>query len=58
MEPRGDAKPLSRPEQIEAIKTWRYLRLAIVALVVGLVVSIAFEWGEVNADCLQTSISA
>jgi hypothetical protein len=58
MEPRGDAKRLSRPEQIEAIKTWRYLRLAMVALVVGLLVSIAYEWGEVNADCLQTSISA
>jgi hypothetical protein len=42
----------------DAVKTWRYLRVAMVALVVGLYVSIFFEWLEVGGDCLQPSISA
>lgn len=49
---------LDTTEQHYAIKSWRYLRLAMVALVVGLFVSIAFERWKVPADCLQTSISA
>ncbi len=49
---------LSRDERIYAIKTWRYLRLAMVALVVGLGVSILYERAKVDADCFQTSISA
>lgn len=40
----------------DAKKTWRYLRLAIVVMVVGLAVSIGGE--VVNHDCWQTSISA
>jgi hypothetical protein len=41
-----------------SVKTWRYLRLAMVALVFGLGVAILYEWAEVGADCFQTSISA
>ena len=39
-----------------AVKTWRYLRLAMVALVLGLAVSVLYEVGK--AGCFQTSISA
>jgi hypothetical protein len=49
---------LSHEEQGYAIKTWRYLRLAMVILVAGLLVSILFEWRKVGYDCIQTSISA
>lgn len=49
---------LNRADQVYAIKTWRYLRLAMVALVVGLGVSILYERAKVDADCFQTSISA
>lgn len=46
-------------EQSEhAIKTWRYLRIAIVALVVGLVASVLLEHGQMLDQCWQTSISA
>jgi hypothetical protein len=41
-----------------AVKTWRYLRLAMVALVVGLGVSIAYERLKVHPGCFQASISA
>lgn len=41
-----------------AVKTWRYLRLAMIALVLGLGVSVAFERGKVHPGCFQTSISA
>lgn len=47
---------LSGEEQDYAIKTWRYLRLAMVVLVVGLGVSVAYERSKVN--CFQDSISA
>jgi hypothetical protein len=50
------ATRMSAEEQDFAVKTWRYLRLAMVVLVVGLGASIAYErW---TADCTQTSISA
>ena len=45
-------------EPVYAIKTWRYLRLAMVAIVFGLGVSIAFERSKVTPGCFQTSISA
>ena len=52
------SKPrLTDDQQLFAIKTWRYIRLAMVALVVALAVAIAREWLKVHADCLQTSIS-
>jgi hypothetical protein len=41
-----------------AIKTWRYLRLAIVAVVIGLGVAVAAERLKVTPGCFQTSISA
>src|SRR3954468_20244083 len=47
---------LTREEQAFAIKTWRYLRLALVALVVGLVVSVTYE--RTKVDCWPTSLSA
>ncbi|HEY7453377.1 MAG TPA: hypothetical protein VH683_02345 [Thermoleophilaceae bacterium] len=49
---------LTHEEQVYAIKTWRYLRLAMVALIVGLIAAIAYEWGKVSPNCFQTSISA
>jgi hypothetical protein len=58
MAPDDPQRLLSREEQVNAVKTWRYLRLAMVALIVGLGVSIAFEWWKVEPDCFQTSISA
>jgi len=56
--PQSVEPALSRHEQVFAIKTWRYLRLAMVVLVAGLIVSIVYEWITVHADCFQTSISA
>jgi hypothetical protein len=51
-------QPLSRTHQDYAIRTWRYLRLAMVALVVGLLVAVGYEWHAVPQHCFQTSISA
>jgi hypothetical protein len=54
-----DAEPtrrLSPEEQGFAIVTWRYLRVAMVVLVAGLAVSLAYERSQV--DCFQTSVSA
>jgi hypothetical protein len=56
--PQSPEPELSHDEQVFAIKTWRYLRLAMVVLVAGLAVSIAYEWITVRTDCFQTSISA
>ncbi len=49
--------PVSQAKEEYAIKTWRYLRLAMVVLVAGLFVSIAVERLEVSPGCWQTSIS-
>jgi hypothetical protein len=48
--------PLTALEQEYAIKTWRYLRLALVALVIGLLTSVADE--RLKVDCWQKSLSA
>src|SRR3954453_19642354 len=53
-----EADALTHEEQVNAIKTWRYLRLAMVVLVVGLAASIAYERAKVHPGCFQTSISA
>lgn len=45
--------PLSPEEQVYAIKTWRYLRLAMLVLVVGLGMSIGYERWKVHPGCLQ-----
>jgi hypothetical protein len=58
MLPNNQPNPLSHDEQVYAIKTWRYLRLAMIVLVVGMGVSIGFERGKVHPGCFQTSISA
>lgn len=49
------ARELTPQEQGFAIVTWRYLRVAMVVLVAGLAVSLAYERSKV--DCFQTSIS-
>lgn len=49
-------RSLDTEEQHYAIKSWRYLRGAMVALVAGLFVSVVYERGSV--DCWKTSISA
>lgn len=41
-----------------ATNTWRYLRLAMVAVVLGLGASVVIERIKVNPGCFQTSISA
>jgi hypothetical protein len=43
---------------LQAVKTYRYLRIAMIALVVGLGVSVAYEAAHVAGDCLKSSISA
>jgi hypothetical protein len=47
---------MSAEEEDFAVKTWRYLRLAMIVLVAGLGASIAYE--RLTANCTQTSISA
>jgi len=41
-----------------AIKTYRYLRMAMVAMIALLAVSLVIEWSTTDPHCLQTSISA
>ncbi|TCO32517.1 hypothetical protein EV652_104123 [Kribbella steppae] len=41
-----------------SIKTYRYLRMAMVAMVVLLGASLVIEWSKTDPHCLQTSISA
>jgi hypothetical protein len=50
--------PLSQREQVYAIKTWRYLRLAMIVVVLGLGVAIGFERSKTHPHCFQHSISA
>lgn len=40
------------------IKTWRYLRLGMIALVIGLGTAVTYEIVRRHGDCVQTSISA
>ena len=55
MEPDRTLQP---EEQGYAVKTWRYLRVAMIALAAGLLVSILYEVGDEGWDCVQRSISA
>lgn len=41
-----------------SIKTYRYLRMAMVAMIVLLGVAVLIEWTKTDPRCLQTSISA
>ena len=41
-----------------AVKTYRYLRLAMITLVVGLFACVLYEHGKARTGCWQTSISA
>jgi hypothetical protein len=50
-------RPLPDPA-LEAVKTWRYLRLAMIVLVVGLAAAVLYEHAQVRSGCWQTSLSA
>jgi hypothetical protein len=43
---------------LAAVKTYRYLRLAMIALVVGLFACVLYEHAQTRTACWQTSISA
>lgn len=43
---------------VGAVATWRYLRLALVGVVIGLFVAVAVERTKVHPGCFLTSISA
>ena len=45
-------------DAVPAVQTYRYLRLSMVLLVVGLAASILVEWRAVGQTCFQTSLSA
>jgi hypothetical protein len=48
--------PLPDPA-LEAVKTWRYLRLSMIVLVVGLAASVLYEHAQVPSGCWKTSLS-
>jgi len=50
-------RPLPDPPSA-AVKTYRYLRLAMITLVVGLFACVLYEHGKTRTGCWQTSISA
>jgi hypothetical protein len=51
--------PLSAErKQAFAVETWRYLRIALVVLVVGLVVAVGYQLFHSECKCFLTSISA
>ena len=52
--------PVPRAESpaLAAIKTYRYLRLALAGLVVLLFAALALEWLAAGGDCVQPTISA
>jgi hypothetical protein len=50
--------PLNTQDQIQAVKTWRYLRVALVVLVAGLAVAVGYEVFHGSCKCFLTSISA
>ncbi len=43
---------------LKAVQTYRYLRIGMVLLVVGLFAAVAAEWRKTGYSCFQTSISA
>jgi hypothetical protein len=45
-------------DQIFAIKTWRYLRVCMIGLVLGIFIAVGFEIAKTHPSCYQTSISA
>jgi hypothetical protein len=52
-------RPFPPPDPAsEAVKTWRYLRLAMVAVAVGLGASVVYEHLQTAPSCWQPSISA
>ena len=50
--------PTDTDPALGAVKTYRYLRLALAALVVLLFAAVALEWFATGRECLQPSISA
>lgn len=57
-EPDQALVPLTTEEQLWAIKTWRYLRVAIVVLVLGLAVAVGYQFFHGSSKRFLTSISA
>lgn len=55
-EQHSSSQPAGRPEF--PIKTWRYLRLGMIALVIALSAAVAYEIIRRDGGCVQTSISA
>ena len=55
-----EVKPEEPPPSIEksAIDTWRYLRVAMVVVIIGLGVAVGYERAHAHASCFQTSLSA
>jgi hypothetical protein len=52
-------EPQDETDQIFAIKTWRYLRVAMIGFVLGIFIAVAFEISKTHhPTCYQTSISA
>lgn len=49
---------MQAPPALAAVKTYRYLRLSLVGLVVLLFASLAIEWLAVGRECVQPTISA
>jgi hypothetical protein len=41
-----------------AIKTYRYLRIAMIAVIIMLLAAVVFEWQNTGPDCWQSSLSA
>lgn len=50
--------PTDPDPALGAVKTYRYLRVALAALVVLLFAAVVIEWLATGGDCLQSSISA
>ncbi|MBN1094385.1 hypothetical protein JKP75_18655 [Blastococcus sp. TML/M2B] len=57
MERVADGQTPGPPPALAAVKTYRYLRLAMVAVVVGLGVAVVHEVLRVEGTCWQTSLS-
>lgn len=49
---------LSHVDPTDAVKTWGYLRLAMIGVVLGLAVSVLYEHSRAPGGCWQISISA
>lgn len=51
-------EPVVGMSRDDSLKSYRYLRIAIIVLVAGLAASVVVEWLKTGPECLQVSISA